>query len=166
MSEIDFDKLFALAGQQTTQLERELQTFIEVLDDNFDLKIFLEDITVPAANRKQLLNELCAGYSSLFLDLLGLLIERDLILNLREFLNQYSRQLSKKTGTRFVEVTTADNVDKDEIKKIKNKIGAERIRFRVDPSLIGGIRIKWEGGNLVEATISRYLRELKENISA
>jgi F-type H+-transporting ATPase subunit delta len=164
--EISLHKLYDICGQRAAGLEQELYDFLSLLDSNFELKVFLEEVGVAAESKKKLLQELLPGRSDLLLSFISLLIDQELMKKIRSLLAEFTAIISARTGTRLVKISSASQLTPEEKELIGGKLKAARIRFETDPALIGGLRIKWEGGVLINASYSGYLNELKEKISA
>lgn len=167
MKEINLNKLFDIAADQAGSLEMEMLSFSDLLSDNFDLKVFLEDNGVNADNKKRLLEDLLPDASELFRRLFGLLAEQYLISRFSALAGGYSELVSRKTGTQLLTVTSARELDESERARIRPLIKQPvRFYFKVDPSLIGGARLWWEDGRLLDLSFSRSLQDLKEKIIA
>ncbi len=163
MKEIDVAKLFDLAGSGAVALEGEIYRFSRMVRHDFDLKLFFESGAVPAQNKKSLLRDLLPRSSALFFDLVGLLIDEDLFRSLGWLEKEYSRMVSRRTGTSLVEVTSGRELTAEEAGRIEREL-AGRLRFEVDPAIIGGIKIKWEDGRSLDASLAGALEKLKEEI--
>lgn len=163
MKEIDLEKLYDLAGSRAVALEEELYHFSRMLFHDFELKLFFENGAIPPANKKLLLPELFPRASSLFIDLVDLLIDEELFRRLGWLEREYSKLISRKTGTKLVEITSGREMSEDEKKMIGRSLEG-RLRFEDDPKIIGGIKIKWEDGRYLDASLAGILDKLKEEI--
>ena len=166
MKEIDLQKLHEICGDRAAGLEMEMYEFLFLLDHNFDLKVFLEDPGIAAERKRELLQGLLDDRSSLFRQLLFLLIDEGMIRNFRSLADEFTALISGRTGTQSVKVMSAGALTGEEKEKIGKKLGRSRVRYEIDPSLIGGLSIKWESGQLMDASFAGCLNELKEKISA
>ncbi len=166
MKEIDLQRLYEICGERAAGLEQEIYEFLSLLDHNFDLKVFLEDPGITAERKKELLQGLLDDRSPLFLQLLFLLIEEGMIKQVRPLAAEFTAFISAKTGTQYIKVISASMLTGEEKERIKKKLGPSRVRYEVDPLLIGGLMIKWEGGQFMDASFAGNLKELKEKISA
>ena len=163
MREIDVFKLYELASNNAVKLDEELYRFSRLLYHNFELKTFFEDGSIPAEARKKMLVELHPDSSTLMRELIGLLIDQDLIRQLGWLAHHYSELISRKTGAPLVEITSAQVLPEDQKKEIMRFTEGRR-RFEVDPAIIGGVRIKWEDGRYLDASLKGRLEALKEEI--
>lgn len=93
---------------------------------------------------------------------LNLLLKQRALNQLPRILRFYSQYYNVQEGVIDVEVTTAREAGKIE-DKIKNEIKIENkieLKKKVDPSLIGGVRIK-VGDYMIDDTVRARLRALR-----
>ncbi|MFH1386343.1 MAG: F0F1 ATP synthase subunit delta [bacterium] len=161
MKEIDVEKLYDLAGKDALQLERELYRFSYALNSDLDLKYFFVDNGVSEKNKRTVLADLFPAASRVFRDLFNLLLREELLERLSWLANKYSEVVSKKTATEYLEVTSAvPLLNENVFKAIKpDKI---RYRFKVDPKIIGGLKLKWEDGRYYDSTLQGEIEAIKE----
>lgn len=165
MKAIDLDKLYRIAGKKVFELENELHAFSGLLLKNFDLKYFFGDVSVPPENKKKLFSRLFPKASKLFKNLVNLLIKEGLTRKMTSLSDGFTRMVSQRKNVDFVDVISALPLTKDELSNIKSSIG-ENVRMRafVDPSIIGGARIKWSDGRFLDVSVSGFLKQLKEEM--
>jgi F0F1-type ATP synthase delta subunit len=169
MKEIDAARLYEIAGVKAVALEEELQVFAEQLLKNLKLRYFLAG-SAPLKAKKEVLAELLPGASPLFKRLLDLLIREGLINKLPWLAEKYSAVISERIGACYVEVRHAHKLSEAEKIRIFSLIeslpagrhGGCRVRFVLDRSVLGGVKLRWQDGRYFDATLAGDLSNLKE----
>ncbi len=79
-------------------------------------------------------------------------------------INEFIRYSKKEEGIAEIEITTAGNMDEKTINKIKQSFGEKvEATVKIDPSILGGIKIKTED-KILDASLKTQLLKLKESI--
>ena len=165
MKEIDLEKLFEIAGNRALALEAELNVFAKLLLKNFELRVFFENITNSKKDKLKLIAKVMPGSSGLFTGLIELLIDENLEKRFIKLYEGFVKIVSRKTGVVFADVATAYPLTDSDRKKIETWLaGKVKIREEIDPSLIGGIRIKASDGRYFDGSLSGALKNLKERM--
>jgi len=167
MKEVNLNKLLDIAGEQAGGLEMEMLSFSDLLSRNFELRTFLEDNSIPGANKEKLFAALLPHVSDLFRQLFNLLVEQSLMPRFAALTSSFSGLVSRKTATQLLEVTSARELAASERARIQSFI-KDRVRFyfKSDPTLLGGVRLHWEDGRFLDLSFSCSLEQLKEKIIA
>ena len=63
-----------------------------------------------------------------------------------------------------VEIVSAMPLTDAEQKKVQSSIGADETEFTVDPSILGGLIVRWSGG-MVDGSVRSQLNELARNLN-
>jgi F0F1-type ATP synthase delta subunit len=165
--EIEVEKLYEIAGKEAVSLENELHSFAQRLSEMIELRGFFADSGVTAEHKLFIFGELNPGASKLFRDLFSLLMEEGLVGRIPWLAGEFSAVISKRTGTGYLEVRAARELTAEERERIKSCIKEKlRMRFVRDAGLIGGIRLRWEDGRFMDASLSGMLEQMKEKLLA
>ncbi len=79
-------------------------------------------------------------------------------------INEFIHYSKKEEGITEIEITTTGNLDEKTIKKIKSSFGDKvEATIKVDPNILGGIKIKTED-RILDASLKTQLLKLKESI--
>ncbi|WP_163580482.1 F0F1 ATP synthase subunit delta [Gracilibacillus saliphilus] len=165
------EALFQIGAEKETVdfLETELATVKEVFQTNQAFLQFLQHPKVEAEKKKQLLNEAFAGFSKEVLHTLSLLVDRhnesivpDIVDHFITFANQAK---GVKEATVF-SVRALSDAEKEEIENVFTKklnVKTLKINNHVDPSVIGGVKIK-VGNTVYDGSVKGKLDRLERQI--
>ncbi len=79
-------------------------------------------------------------------------------------ITEFVRYAKKVEGINEIEITTVGDLDEKTINKIKQSFGDKvEATIKVDPSILGGIKIKTED-RILDASLKTQLLKLKESI--
>jgi len=79
-------------------------------------------------------------------------------------ISEFVRYAKKTEGINEIEITTAGNLDEKTINKIKQSFGDKvEATIKIDPNILGGIKIKTED-RILDASLKTQLLKLKESI--
>lgn len=156
----------AVEHDAVDSVAEELEVVQRTLDYHLKLKDALRNSQIPTQARGDLVAEVLSGSAGpVTLSFLRLLIEVGKISMLGEIRREYA-DLSAEVKKRTVaDVTTAVPLDSALEAKIKSELarraGKEvKIRHHVDPSLLGGFIIRYEG-EVLDASLSHQLSSLR-----
>lgn len=162
MKEIDALKLYEIAGAKSVALEEELQVFAEKLLKHPELRRFLAGNAARKA-KKEILAAVMADSSPLFRQLLDLLTREGLVNKLPWLAERYSAVVSERIGACYVEVRHAHQLNEAERLRIFSLIESGcRVRFVLDRTVIGGVRLRWQDGRYFDTSLAGDLAEMKE----
>src|SRR4030095_1617149 len=149
----------------------QLLQFISVLSQQQDARHLLENPTVSAERRKDLVNRIG---DTLALDVpvrnfLGLLIDRNRLDLLDEITSTYGALLDDKLGIVRARVTAALDLDsrqRDEVAARLQALTGKKVRMEVfvDPSLIGGL-VAQVGSTIYDGSIRQQLQAFRNNLT-
>lgn len=166
MKEIDVRRLFETALDEAAELEEGLHYFSELLKDNYDLAVFFEDQAVAKKDKKKMFAELFPGALPLLRQVIGLLIDEGLEKSLVKLSEELTKLVSERLGLTFADVRTAYQLTAEERTRIEKFAGPNaRLRVKVDPALIGGIRVMTSDGRLLDGSLQGTIDRLKEDVN-
>ncbi|MDX8047628.1 F0F1 ATP synthase subunit delta [Gracilibacillus sp. S3-1-1] len=165
------EALFQIGQEKETIdfLETELMTVKEVYQTNEDFLSFLQHPKVEADKKKQLLNEVFTGFSKDVLHTLSLLVDRhnesivpDMVDHFITFAN-VAKGIKEAT---VYSVRALSDAESQEIEKIiTTKFNAKQVKINneIDPTVLGGVRIK-VGNTVYDGTIKGKLDRFERQI--
>ncbi len=129
---------------------------------------------ISKTDKKKLIDELSKdnigkdGFRQEFLNLLKLLIDFDDIHLLGDIREAYTQLYQEKYDVEIVKVTFTAEPSSDLLDKVRVLLEGKLKKFvviqrRIDPSLIGGIVIEYDG-KIVDNSVKRHLSQLINNL--
>jgi F-type H+-transporting ATPase subunit delta len=149
----------------------QLLQFISVLSQQRDARLLLENPTVSAERRKDLVNRI-GGELALDVPIrnfLGLLIDRNRLELLEEITSTYEALLDDRLGIVRARITSALDLDsrqRDEVAARLQALTGKKVRMEVsvDPSLIGGL-VAQVGSTIYDGSIRQQLQAFRNNLT-
>ncbi|WP_163539126.1 F0F1 ATP synthase subunit delta [Gracilibacillus sp. YIM 98692] len=165
------EALFQIGVEKETIdfFDTELQTVKEVFESNESFLKFLQHPKVDADEKKQLLNKAFAGFSKDVLHTLSLLVDRHNEAIVPEVVDYFQTFVFESKGIKQATVYSVRELSEAEIKQIqqvftkKLNVQTLKVNNQVDPSVIGGVKIK-VGNTVYDGTIQGKLERLERNI--
>ncbi|WOO88751.1 ATP synthase F1 subunit delta [Mollicutes bacterium LVI A0078] len=110
------------------------------------------------------------GFRQEFINLLKLLIDFDDIHLLSDIRKAYTELYQQKYGVEVIKVTFSKEPSSERLDQVRvlleNQLGPDKfvvIQRRIDPSLIGGIVIEFDG-KVMDNSVKRHLKQLINNL--
>lgn len=115
--------------------------------------------------KKELLNEVFHESPAPFLHLLYVLVDQDRFASLQEIGQQFVNLMNQEEKVMVVEAVVASELSDEDQEKIKRNLSKQYnkevvLTSRVDSSLLGGIRLLFEGQEL-DQSVRRQLERMK-----
>jgi F-type H+-transporting ATPase subunit delta len=158
-----------------SDVDKQLQAFLDAWDESKDLREVYGDPSVPVAQKVAVLDGM---QSKLHLapqvrNLIAVLIQHDRISAVHEVVDEYRRELQARLGIHHAYVTTARPLraeDKAALleqlgKLTKSKEGQIEATFTQDPSILGGVVVRI-GSTVYDGSILGRVERLREALSA
>ena len=149
----------------------QLLQFASVLSQQQDARLLLENPTVSAERRKDLVNKIG---ETLALDVpvrnfLGLLVDRNRLDLLDEIVSTYEGLLDERLGVVRARITSALELEprqRDEVVARLQALTGKKVRMEVfvDPSLIGGL-VAQVGSTIYDGSIRQQLQAFRNNLT-
>lgn len=161
------EALFALALEED-KLENVLSNFehfVEAQDE--DIYKFLSHPKVSKQNKKEVIGKVLTD--TLFKNFVFVLIDNSRIDYLADCLAEFKVIVDDQNKIMNVIAYTGKKLSSDELLKLKSNLKKKHnrkveLQNIVDPKIIGGMRIEYEG-MVLDETINNYLTTLKNNLT-
>jgi F-type H+-transporting ATPase subunit delta len=157
-------------GLRKTVLE-ELESLALILQEEEDFQTFLESPQIDKSEKKKVLEKLFRDKLGVMtLHFLDVLLDKNRQYLLRQIAREYKDLDDEKEGIITVTVTSAHKVsaELEEVfrTKLESTLGTRiRLQVELDPSLLGGIIIRYED-MVLDGSIRKRLEELRDRTSA
>jgi F-type H+-transporting ATPase subunit delta len=163
--------LFDLAaeGGLVDTVRDDLLPVLVLLDREPDFDRVLNSPYVPAADKLRLIHNALAGkVADLTLEFLATVVRRQRTFLLRAILHRYGQLWDQHHGLTTVGVTFAEPVDEAEAGRFAQDISAAlggpvRLKVDVDPAILGGVMIRYDGkrvDNTLKGRLERATRQI------
>ncbi|MYL36159.1 F0F1 ATP synthase subunit delta [Pontibacillus yanchengensis] len=163
--------LFQL-GQEHSKLEKleeELRTIREVFRSNNQLMDFLKHPRIEQNKKKQLLHEAFQGYSTEVTHTLDLLMDRHREAVILTMVDEFIKLNNDARGIAEAEVYSVRTLSQDEEQSIQDvftkKLNKNTLRIHniVDPSILGGLKLKI-GNRIYDGSVSGKLERMERKL--
>ena len=142
--------------------------FQRILDSSKELMIALSHPNIRKTQRKEVINGVLAGstYDPLFINFVKLVVDRGRIQYFSKIVHAFvglrDAAVGRLRGVVYVaEPLTADQHERLRA-KAQSKLGCEVVlEERIDPSIIGGLRLEING-RVYDSSVKRHLERLRE----
>ncbi|AZR73999.1 ATP synthase F1 subunit delta [Anoxybacter fermentans] len=164
--------LFDLAVEENSldQFNQELIEINRLLTDQPDLERLLNHPQIPDFEKRDLIKRILGSeFSPLILNFILLLIDKGRQTLLKDIIEYFQYLVKEARGIVEVQVYTAFELSSENESKLKQKLkeltGKEvELQVTVDPSLIGGIRLRI-GDKVIDGSIKRHLERMREDLA-
>lgn len=150
----------------------ELRTIAKLLDENVELRRIWENPSVPADQKRNLLDAIVQRDKILrqVRNLMALLIDHRRIDFLSRIVSQLEKQLDARLGIAEAEITSSrelSDAEKHEFEAQVAKLTGKKVRaqYTRDASLLGGAMLR-VGSTIYDGSVRGQLEKIKETISS
>lgn len=153
----------------TEQIQKELSLISDLWQKNAQLRAFLEAPQISGEEKDKLLQTTFQGrISELLLQFLLFLLSKGRLENIVGIDTQYDGLLKEKEGLVEAQVITASPLDEKLSLSLKEKMEKKTgkkvsLIFKLDPQIIGGIRVI-VGNQIIDKSIRTELDRLREDL--
>lgn len=161
------EALFSLAQeeQQTITVQTAFNQFLHEMDESFTQ--LLNHPKVTKAQKKEVLGHIVDN--TIFLHFLFVLLDNSRINKIKDCYDEFQLILNNQHKIMDVQVYSKKALSSKEVDAICTNIGKKHnrtvtIKNIVDPHILGGLRIEYDG-NVLDQTINHYLQSLKSSLT-
>ncbi|MGD8190350.1 F0F1 ATP synthase subunit delta [Brevibacillus ginsengisoli] len=163
--------LFEVAKERglIDQIETELKTFVEAVNQNAELTKILMHPHIDSEAKKGLLKDVFGSQFAVeTMNFIGVLIDNGRESNLTEILASYVAVANEERGIADATVTTAKPLTQEEATELADRFGkllnkTIRIQAVVDPAIMGGVVVKI-GDRLYDGSIKSKLEHFAHQL--
>jgi ATP synthase F1 delta subunit len=156
--------------QKTEQIAAEADEVLAIMEQEPDLRAFVDFPTISAEEKKKVLRTLFEGkIAEELLNFMFVLIDKRRMGQFERIIRVYKDLMNHEEGVDYGVVYSAAPLDKERITEIEeqtSKLLQENIRLdnEVDPNLIAGIKVLVEG-KIIDASYRRRFDELASQMN-
>ncbi len=150
----------------------ELNSLLEMLHASSDLKKVWENPSIPAPQKRALLDALAnrAGLSREVRNFVAVMIDHRRVPILPQVVQQFRSELSARMGIIDAEVTSARPLGDDEKRDLEARLGRStgrsvRATYGTNPALLGGAVVRI-GSTIYDGSVKGQLERIRERLSA
>ncbi|HEX6594811.1 MAG TPA: F0F1 ATP synthase subunit delta [Bacillota bacterium] len=167
------DALFELGKEKNTldQFVEEFQVVREVFQQDAQLNTFLEHPRIHQMKKKQMLEKAFQSMNQDVVNTLLLLLERDRVQIVPSMIDHLIQRVNDAKGIAEATVYSVRELSDSEQQELEKTI-AKRFQIKsvtihniVDPSIIGGIRVR-VGNTIMDGSISGKLKRMEREIAS
>jgi F-type H+-transporting ATPase subunit delta len=150
-------------------VKEQLAQFVEALNSNRQMAIFLFSPYFTTAEKKQGLERAVTGAEPIFYNFLEALLERHRMPAIFRIRTAYDGMWEEENRLLRVQVTSAVALDEQIVKTIGDRIGEQtgrkiELSSEVDDGIIGGIVLR-VGNVILDASIRNRLEQLRKQVA-
>jgi F-type H+-transporting ATPase subunit delta len=151
-------------------IKQQLDQFVEAVDSNNELRLFLYSPYFSAEEKISGLDRIISGAEPEFINFLKLLAEKHRLPAIQRIQTQYNGFWADYKKLLPVTVTSAVELPQETIDKIASSVGAQtgrkvELTSKIDDSIIGGLVLQ-VGNMVLDASIQGRLEELRKQVTA
>jgi len=156
------------AEGSANEVSDELFRLARIIEANDELRTTLEDATLPAARRTQVVEDLLSGTAHpLTVSLVSLLVSNNRIREMGAIVDEVLALSASRTHHRIAEVRSAVPLDDDQRRRLAEALKAStgmdvEVVVIVDPSVVGGV-VTRIGDTVIDGTVRSRLTQLRES---
>ena len=152
------------------KIEKDIQNFQFLLDNNSEIKNFIHNPTQSKENQNNVINLLSdkLNFSKNLKNFMFLLIEKRRIFFVRKIINSFLKLCSIKRGEVEASLISSKELSETEIKNISNDLSASmstsiKFDYKVDKELIGGLKLQL-GSFMIDTSIKNKLNKIEKKM--
>lgn len=150
----------------------EVNESMEMLHSNDSLRKVLETPSIPAEQKRSLLDSIAqrAGWSKETHNFLAVVIDHRRVALLPEIARQLQVEVNRRLGITEAEVTVSRALSADERRELEARIaqttesGKVLAHYRTDPAILGGVVVRI-GSTIYDGSVKGQLKKIRESLS-
>jgi F-type H+-transporting ATPase subunit delta len=161
------EALFSLAFEENRveDIRSTFQQFIESQDE--EISNFLNHPKVTTKAKKEIIGKVMED--SLFVNFVNVLLDNNRIDFIEDIYNEFNTIVDNQNKVMNAFVYSNRPLTKTELMKLNDNLSKKhnrtvKLENIVEPNIIGGLRVEFEG-NVLDETINNYLQSLKRNLT-
>lgn len=172
MNDIQSARRYARAlietAADTLAVRDELSGISSAFKSNPSLLQALQNPALPTSNKKAILSGVFPGLSAPVPQLLDMLIDAARVELLPEIAVRYRNEWNSRNNVHAAKVVTALALDETSMAQVKAAIeravsGSVEMETRIDPSLVGGLKVEVDG-HMFDGSVQARLKALRKQL--
>lgn len=171
IAEVYARALFEVAKERDAldEVRDQLGQFVDVLDDNRDVAVFLFSPYFSTEEKKDGLRRMISDANPAFINFLETLVERHRMPAIFRIRDRYEELWDEENKLLPVEVTSAVALNESTVQEIGERVGEQtglkvELSSHVDPDILGGIVLR-VGNFILDASIRNRLNQLRKQVA-
>ena len=151
-------------------VSKDLQNLKDIINNNKQFLSLVKNPSVSKLEKNGIFNAIAKKLelSKLTLNFIGVIIRKNRVNYLLDIINSFENLIASLRGEKLAIITSATELSEAEVKDIKIKLKEKFdsdfiINVKVDPNLIGGLKIQ-VGSQMIDSSIKNQLQLLKEKM--
>lgn len=148
-----------------TQIEKDLQKFVKISNDNSNLKKILKDPRIEEMTKFEIIDGIVGKENVLLSNFLKLLIKEKRIDLIEKMLLEYEKMMRDSKKELFIKIIVSSEIDDNQIDKIIQKfkdiykVSTVKYSIEINEEILGGIKVV-VGNTVYDASIKRQLDQI------
>lgn len=148
-----------------TQIEKDLQKFVKISNDNSNLKKLLKDPRIEEGIKFEIINEIVGRENNLLSNFLKLLVKEKRVNLIERMLLEYEKMMRNSKKELFIKIIVSSEIDDNQIDKIIQKfkdiykVSTVKYSIEINEEILGGIKVV-VGNTVYDASIRRQLDQI------
>lgn len=148
-----------------TQIEKDLQKFVKISNDNSNLKKILKDPRIEEEVKFEIIDEIVGKENNLLLNFLKLLVKEKRVNLIERMLLEYEKMMRNSKKELFIKIIVSSEIDDNQIDKIIQKfkdiykVSTVKYSIEINEEILGGIKVV-VGNTVYDASIKRQLDQI------
>lgn len=148
-----------------TQIEKDLQKFVEMSNANSNLKKVLKDPRIEEEVKFEIIDEIVGKENNLLSNFLKLLVKEKRVNLIERMLLEYEKIMRNSKKELFIKIIVSSEIDDNQIDKIIQKfkdiykVSTVKYSIEINEEILGGIKVV-VGNTVYDASIKRQLDQI------
>lgn len=148
-----------------TQIEKDLQKFVKISNDNSNLKKILKDPRIEEDVKFEIIDEIVGKENNLLSNFLKLLVKEKRVNLIERMLLEYEKMMRNSKNELFIKIIVSSEIDDNQIDKIIQKfkdiykVSTVKYSIEINEEILGGIKVV-VGNTVYDASIKRQLDQI------
>lgn len=148
-----------------TQIEKDLQKFVKISNDNSNLKKILKDPRIEEEVKFEIIDEIVGKENNLLSNFLKLLVKEKRVNLIERMLLEYEKMMRNSKNELFIKIIVSSEIDDNQIDKIIQKfkdiykVSTVKYSIEINEEILGGIKVV-VGNTVYDASIKRQLDQI------
>ena len=156
--------------KELSEIENQVESLLKLISVSEDFKLLIQDPTQKKEDQLTIINLISKkfNFNKLLEKFINFLIIKRRLFYIEKILKDFISICSNRRGEVLAKLSSAKDLDELEIEKIKNELTQNfgsnlKLKFKHDPSLIGGLIIQ-VGSIMIDTSIKNKLQQIEKKM--